>query len=143
MILLHTTILAYAVGEEHSLREPCRRLLSAHADGRVEATTTIEVIQEFVHIRSRRRTRVDAVHVARQYVAAFNLLGTTTDDLDRGLVLFEQHVALGAFDAVLAAVALNHQAEALVSADRAFAEVPGLRWIDPGGSDLRSLIGAG
>lgn len=141
MIVLDTTILAYAVGDEHPLRDPCRRLLMAHADERIEATTTVEVIQEFAHIRSRRRTRPDAIRVARQYAAAFDLLVTSPGDLDRGLGLFEEYPALGAFDAVLAAVALDRQAQALVSADRAFASVLALPWVDPASPAMRQLIG--
>lgn len=141
MIVLDTTILAYAVGSEHPLREPCRGVLAAHGEGRVEATTTVEVIQEFAHVRARRRSRADAAHIARQYLHAFNVLVPTADDLDRGLSLFEEHSALGAFDAVLAAVALDRDAQALVSADRAFASVPGLRWVDPQTPALRELIG--
>jgi len=140
MIVLDTTILAYAVGADHPLRAPCRRLLAAHGEGRIEATTTIEVIQEFAHIRARRRTRTDAATLARHYLSAFTVLVTTSDDLDRGLTLFEQHPALGAFDAVLAAVAVERGAEALVSADRAFASVPNLRWVDPATPALRRLI---
>ncbi|HEV8054377.1 MAG TPA: type II toxin-antitoxin system VapC family toxin [Candidatus Limnocylindrales bacterium] len=140
MIVLDTTILAYAVGTEHPLRAPCRRLLTAHGEGHIEATTTIEVIQEFAHIRARRRTRTDAVTLARRYLSAFTVLVTTADDLDRGLTLFQHHPALGAFDAVLAAVALERRAEALVSADRAFASIPDLRWVDPATPALRSLI---
>lgn len=140
MIILDTTVLAYAVGDDHPLRAPCRRLLAAHGEGRVTATTTIEVIQEFAHIRARRRTRSDAVAIARQYLTAFSVLATTADDLERGLTLFEQHAALGAFDSVLAAVALERRAQALVSADHAFASVPGLRWVDPGSAGLGSLI---
>jgi predicted nucleic acid-binding protein len=131
MILLDTTVLVYAVGEEHPLRDPCRRLLAAHADGRIETTTTVEVIQEFAHIRARRRSRADAAELARRYSAAFSLLTPTPEELDVGLGLFERHPALGAFDAVLAAVALARQCEALVSADGAFASVPGLPWVDP------------
>ncbi|MGH2427581.1 MAG: type II toxin-antitoxin system VapC family toxin, partial [Candidatus Limnocylindria bacterium] len=129
MIVLDTTILAYAVGDAHPLRDPCRRVLTAHGEGRIEATTTIGVIQEFAHIRARRRTRTDAVTLARHYLSAFAVLVATSDDLDHGLSLFDHHPALGAFDAVLAAVALERGAEALVSADRAFASVPNLRWV--------------
>jgi hypothetical protein len=42
VIIVDTTVLAYAVGDEHPLREPCRRLLAAHANGTIEATTTVE-----------------------------------------------------------------------------------------------------
>jgi uncharacterized protein len=140
VILVDTTVLSYAVGVEHSLREPCRRLLRAQADGRVEATTTIEVIQEFVHVRARRRSRADSVALARHYMAALSLLVTRSEDLDLGLTLFEQQPALGAFDSVLAAVALNQRVDALVSADRAFGHVPSLHWVDPATPDLDRLI---
>jgi len=141
MIVIDTTVLAYAVGDAHPLREPCRRLLAAHADGRIEATTTVEVIQEFAHISARRRTRSDAVRLARGYMSAFSLLVATPDDLDHGLDLFEEHPALGAFDAVLAAVAIGRRADALVSADRAFAAIPDLTLIDPTTPAMRRLIG--
>jgi uncharacterized protein len=141
VIVLDTTVLSYAVGVEHPLREPCRRLLAAHGDGRVEATTTVEVVQEFVHIRARRRTRADAAALGHHYMAAFALIAAWPEDLDLGLTLFERHSTLGAFDAVLAAVALNRHAEALVSADRAFGGVHGLPWVDPATSALDRLIG--
>jgi uncharacterized protein len=131
VIFLDTTVLAYAVGDEHPLREPCRRLLAAHAEGTIEATTTVEVLQEFAHVRARRRTREDAVRLTRLYSVALNPIVTAAADLDAGLTLFEQHAELGAFDAVLAAVALANDADALVSADSAFASVPGLTWMDP------------
>jgi uncharacterized protein len=140
VILLDTTVLSYAVGIEHPLREPCRRLLRAHADARVQAATTIEVIQEFVHVRARRRSRADAVALARQYMAALSLLVTSAADLDLALTLFEQQSSLGAFDSVLAAVAVTQRVEALVSADPAFGDVPNLRWVDPATSDLDRLI---
>jgi predicted nucleic acid-binding protein len=140
VIILDTTVLAYAVGEDHPLREPCRRLLAAHANGTIVATTTVEVLQEFAHIRSSRRTREDAVGLTRLYAAAFDPIVTTTADLDAGLSLFERHPELGAFDAVLAAVAIARGADGLVSADRAFAGVPGLAWIDPASSAIDRLL---
>jgi predicted nucleic acid-binding protein len=141
VIILDTTVLAYAVGEEHPLREPCRRLLAAHASGTIDATTTVEVLQEFAHLRARRRSREDAVNLTRLYVVALGPIVTTAADLDAGLTLFGQHPELGAFDAVLAAVALSRGAEALVSADRVFASVPELAWIDPATSAIDRLVG--
>lgn len=74
-------------------------------------------------------------------MAAFTLLVSRAEDLELGMALLERYPALGASDAVLAAVALNRHAEALVSADRAFGDVPGLVWIDPATSALDLLIG--
>jgi predicted nucleic acid-binding protein len=142
VILLDTTVLTYAVGDEHPLRDPCQRLLAAHSLGTVACATTIEVIQEFAYVRARRRPRAEAVARALDYMEAFSLLPTEYQDLRLGLELFEHHAALGAFDAVLAAVALNQRAEALISADRGFSGVPGLKWIDPATDALDRLLGA-
>lgn len=68
-------------------------------------------------------------------------LVTTSEDLQRGLDLFDLSGTLDAFDCVLAAVALNHNAEALISADGAFREIHGLRWVDPSTTGLYELIG--
>jgi uncharacterized protein len=142
LIILDTTVLAYAVGDEHPLREPCRRLLAAHANGTIEATTTVEVLQEFADVRARRRSREDAANLTRLYSVALSPIVTTAADLDAGLSLFERHPELGAFDAVLAAVAIGHAVDALVSADGAFAAVPGLVWIDPTTPAVDSLLEA-
>lgn len=136
MIVVDTTALVYAVGAEHRLREPCRSLIEQVASGAVRATTTLEVIQEFVHVRARRRERPDAAALARSYADLFApLIVLDADDLRAGLTLFEASDVLGAFDAVLAAGALRRDA-ALVSADRAFATVSGLRHLDPGADDF-------
>ena len=140
MILLDTTVLAYAVGGDHSLREPCRRVLAARRDGRIEAATTVEVVQEFTHIQSRRRSRAEAAALARDVAASLTLLETSSANLDLGLRLFEEHPGLGMFDAMLAAVALDHGADALISADTGFATVPGLRWIDPATPALDEVL---
>jgi len=141
VIVVDTTVLVYAAGAEHPLREPCRALIQAVTEGRVEATTTVEVIQEFVHIRARRRDRRDATERGRELARLFRPLIVPGDaDLALGLELFEQHRALGAFDAVLAAAAKLAGADALISADRAFAAVSAIKYLDPGGPGLARLI---
>lgn len=143
MIVVDTTVLVYAVGAEHPLREQSRRLLEAAAGGGIAATTTVEVVQEFAHVRGRRRERSDAVALAREYARLLApLLAVGSDDLERGLALFEAQPALGAFDAVLAAAAVGAGAEALVSSDRAFGTVPGLRYAALGTQKFEELLPA-
>ncbi len=140
MIVLDTTVLVYAKGAEHPLREPSRRLIAAVAERELQATTTVEVIQEFVHVRARRRGRADAVVLGRDYAELLSpLLTLTVEDLHHGLSTFEHSEQLGAFDAVLAAAALSAGATTLVSADIAFASIPALAHVLPderGVSDL-------
>lgn len=141
MIVLDTTVLAYAIGTEHPLREPSRRVVEAIRDGAVAATTTADVIQEFAHGHARRRPRGTAADHARRYATLLApLLAPTERELVAGLRLFERHERLDAFDAVLAATALEHGAEALVSADSAFEDVRGLRFVELGSPRLDALL---
>jgi predicted nucleic acid-binding protein len=132
MIVLDTTVLVYGKGAEHELRNPCRELLWGIAEGRVRAATTIEVIQEFTHVRARRRGATDAVALARDYLELLSpLLILRPSDLDRALSLFEKHPQLGAFGALLASAAISAEADWLVSADQAFSAVPNLPHVVP------------
>lgn len=128
MILLDTTVLVYAVGQEHPLATPARAVMERIRSGHLRAHTTPEVIQEFAHVRARRRSREDATQLARAFATLLSPLHATEQHhLEAGLDLWSRVPGIGSFDAVLAAVAIALDAE-LVSADRAFAEVPGLRW---------------
>jgi uncharacterized protein len=141
VIVLDTTVLVHALGAEHPLREPSRRLLDAIGDGRVEATTTIEVIQEFVHVRTRRESRSDAAKAGRDFAELLSpLLLVREETVDGALRIFEQHDSLSAFDAFLAASAISASATALVSADRSFSGVPRLRHVVPGTNEFDRLI---
>jgi hypothetical protein len=141
VIVLDTTVLVYAKGADHQLRDPCRELIAAIADGQIEATTTVEAIQEFAHVRAQRRGRGDAASLTCDYTDLLSpLLSATSEHLRGGMTLFERHRRLGAFDAVLAAAALETGADALVSADAAFAEVPKLRHVVPDAGGVKSLL---
>jgi predicted nucleic acid-binding protein len=142
LIVLDTTVLSYAVGADHPLRESSRRIVDRAASSSARFTTTTEVIQEFAHVHARRRPRRKAARLARSYVELLSpLVEITAEDLQVGLKLFERHDLLGAFDAVLAAVALNRGADALVSGDDAFGSVQKLPFVALGSPELDSLLG--
>lgn len=143
MILLDTTVLLYAVGTDHPLRDPCRSIIAAVGDGRLAATSTVEVLQEFAHVRARRRGRQDAAELTAHYATLLApLVSIDAADLADGLRLFRTHERLGAFDAVLAAAALRREhVTALASADRAFAGVDGLDHLDPGSPEAMAARG--
>ncbi len=141
MIVLDTTVLVYATGAEHEFRAPCRELVQAVADGRIEAVTTAEVVQEFVHVRARRRERAEAAELGAAFADLLApLLVVTGEHLAAGLRLFRDSKLLGAFDAVLAAAALSQGASALVSAGRGFADVSGLTHLVPDPVTIRRLL---
>jgi predicted nucleic acid-binding protein len=143
VIVVDTTILVYASGDVHPLRDDSLRLFEAIADGRIEGTTTVEVIQEFVHVRARRQSRAEAAKSARAFADLLAPLLVASDlTVDDGLRIFEQHDSLGGFDAFLAANAIAGKADALVSADRAFSSVSRLTHIAPGTAEFERLLAA-
>lgn len=124
-------MLVYAMGRDHPLRAPCRGLLELRRAGRVRATTTVEVVQEFAHVRARRSSRAEAALLARAHAVGLGpLLRPDSDDLLAGLGLFEAIVELNAFDAVLGATA-RRRGWPVASADRAFGRIEGLTHLDP------------
>jgi predicted nucleic acid-binding protein len=124
---------------DHPLRAPCRRLVGAVAQG-TPATTTVEVLQELTHVYARRRSRQEAVRLARDYLDVLApLLVVGDDDLREGLRLYARSERLGAFDAVLAAAAKRGDATAIVSADAAFAEAD-LRHVIPDERGVAALL---
>jgi uncharacterized protein len=143
VIALDTTVLVYAVGAEHPLREPARSLVEAIGSGALTGTTTVEAIQEFVHVRARRRGRRDAAALGRSFAGLLSpLIELGEDDLRGGLRLFERHERLGAFDAVLAAAVQQRDVTALASADRSFAGVRSLPFVDLATPGLLKRLGA-
>lgn len=121
MLLVDTTVLAYAVGDpSHPLSAPAKALVRDVARGVVRATTTPEVIQEFMHVHVRRRPRELVRQRAQHFAELFSPLHT----VDEGAILrmmeeFEQRPTIGAFDAVLVAIVQGRDDLELVTADRA------------------------
>ncbi|MBW0112082.1 type II toxin-antitoxin system VapC family toxin [Pseudonocardia sp. KRD-182] len=144
MIVLDTTVLVYSVGTEHRFRGPCARLLDAVASGMVVATTTPEVLQEFAHVRARRRDRDDAADLAEAFSDFLAPLITVDEDAFRaGLRIFRRYPRLGSFDAVLAASAVAAGATTVVSADAAFADLTDIRHVVPDEAGVSGLVPTG
>lgn len=143
MIVLDTSVLAYAVGGAHPLREPSRRVVRAIESGAVHAQTTTFVIQEFLHVAARRRARADAARLAGDFSTLLApLLAHDEAHVSSAVELFVRHERLGPFDAFLAAAARAAGAQ-LISADHAFAAVPDLRFVDLASAELDTLLARG
>jgi len=132
MILLDTNVLIYAEGREHPHRDACTALIAASAKAELAANVDVETLQELLHVYDKRgeRNRGLAV-IARLRTIFHNPVPITALDIDRAAELLSRHQSLAARDAIHAAVALNRDAEAFVSADKAFATVEGLNSVDP------------
>lgn len=129
---LDTSVFIYAAGRRHAYREPCRRVLDAARAGRFVVTTSVEVIQEIVHLYLGREERERAVEVAEAAMALVGrVLSVEENDVRSSLALVRSVRDLSSRDALHAALCLRYESP-IVSTDRDFDRVPGLRRIDPG-----------
>ncbi|MHB1925477.1 MAG: type II toxin-antitoxin system VapC family toxin [Acidimicrobiales bacterium] len=137
MIVLDTTILVYSGGRQPQLRERCQSLLVSIEQKQIRATTSVEVIQEFCHIRARRTGAAEAAARAKDHLDLLRpLLRPDEDDLTAGLAAYAASGGRpGAFDAVLGATA-QRRGLPVVSADRGFGRVGGLTWLNPASSSF-------
>jgi predicted nucleic acid-binding protein len=132
VILLDANILMYAAGAAHPKKAPSLELLTRIARGEVEAGADAEVLQEVLH-RYRALRRWDdgrrVYDLARQIVSTWLPIDVAV--LDRARKLLDEHPALGARDALHAAVFFEVGATAFCSYDRDFETIPGLRRVEP------------
>jgi predicted nucleic acid-binding protein len=130
--LYDTSIFVYALGGEHSYKEPCREIVRRAAVGDLQGEASADLLQELLHQRIRRTgDRVSAAKTVRNVAKLVWWHPLEPNDVQRGIDLFETHADLDARDAVFAALALNRGIDAILATDRAFDEIGGLERIDP------------
>ncbi len=140
--LYDTNVFVYALGGEHALRAPCRRILERAAEGDLRGEASVDLIQEVAHQRYRQtRQRAAAARAARRVAQAVILHSLEPQDLSLALGLFEQSARMSPRDACFAAVALNRGIDAILSADRDFDGVPGIDRIDPADEAAVATLG--
>jgi len=130
--LYDTAVFVYAVGGEHAYREPCREIVRRAAGGELLGEASVELVQEFAHVQLRRRAdRAGALTAAGQVSELCRLHAFEPGDLPLVMTLLDGHERLGVRDAVFAATALNRGVGVMLSPDRAFDGIRGLRRVDP------------
>jgi hypothetical protein len=131
-IFLDANVFLYAVGGASPHRGPCRDLLAAAGDGRIDAVTSVEVLQEILYVRARRTNASDA---AEAVLAAAELVGevlpVTKEDVLLGCRLYEKHERLGSRDAIHAAVMQNNNLHLVASLDQDFDVLKEIRRLGP------------
>lgn len=131
-LFIDANIFLCALGAEAPQREPCRELLAAVGEKRLDAVTNTEVLQELLYVRSRRLGVKDAfvaVRAAAQIVR--EVLPVTVEDVLLACRILERHPALSARDALHAAVMRNGSIHMMASMDAAFDEVTEVNRLDP------------
>lgn len=131
-LFVDSSVIMYAAGAESPMHEPCVRILDRVSSGRLDAVTSVEVIQEIVHrYLSLRRPDV-ARRIARQTMDMFApVLPISHATVRRLPDLVARYPALQARDLVHVATCIHEGITEIVSADRGFDQVAEVQRIDP------------
>lgn len=129
-----TTVLTFALGGDHALREPCRSILDGAAEKTIEIHASVEAIQELLFHRLRRDSPAKAAAEARHLRAMLRVHAFDEEVLEDSINLVDSTTIRGR-DAVHAATALAAGFTQIVSADTDFDGIPGLTRVDP--TDVR------
>ena len=129
-VFIDSNIPMYVAGREHPNREPSRRFLRRARDGKLDACTSTEVLQEILY----RYASLGRLDLAREVYDLFvdvcpTVFGVTLADTDRASDLVCGAVRSSARDAVHAAVMLNNDVEWIATFDSGFDDIAGIRRI--------------
>lgn len=131
-VFIDANVFLYATGEESPHRRHCRAVLAAVADGTIAGVTSSEVLQELLHVRSRRLGMLDAISAVRTASVLVNeVLAVGGDDLLAACDLLSKHPQLGARDAIHAAVMKNAGIGTIISVDKDFDKLAQLKRVNP------------
>jgi uncharacterized protein len=127
-VFIDSNLPMYIAGAAHQNRDPARRFLDRVRMGKVQASTSTEVLQEILY----RYSSLGRLDLAREVYDLFveicpEVLGVTLADTDRARDLLCGVPGISARDAVHAAVMLNNEIEAIATFDAGFDRVPGIR----------------
>lgn len=133
LTFIDTNIPMYAAGAPHTLREPSQRVIAAIVSGDIDAVTDAEVLQEILYryFRVGERAKGFTVFDSFYRIMLGRILPVEDSDVLRARELAARYPALSPRDLIHAALALRHQALDVITADRGFGSVDGLRRLDP------------
>lgn len=134
MVFLDTNVFVYAAGAPGVEKDACASLLGRVAAGTVEATTSVEVVQELHHLYRRRGRLADGVRLGQQVLTLIpDALPVQVSDLVRSGEILLARPQLSPRDALHVAVALQHGIATLVSYDADLDAIPEIRRVLPDG----------
>lgn len=114
------------------MREPCTEVLTRAIRGSFAANTNVEVLQEVLNYYHRRGDLTYGQEVAHNALTLFPdpyTVTVKTFALAQGVL--NDYPQLSTRDAIHAAVVLERGLEGIISTDRGFDAIPGVKRFDP------------
>jgi predicted nucleic acid-binding protein len=129
--LIDTNVIVYTIGAAHPLKEAAERVLSDVAAGELAANVDTETLQEILHVYSSRGQRNKGFRAVEHLLMLFpNPFTIGREEIERARDLMMEHSFLVTRDAIHAAVVRTHGLEGIVTADKIFDRVKGVKRFD-------------
>lgn len=132
MNFIDSNIIMYAAGRDHPLKKPSLNILTRIQSGRLDAVSSVEVLQEILY----RYWSIGELTKGCQVFADFeslipNFLDIKRADLILAKDLLRKRSEIKPRDALHVAVMKNNKIAVIISADRDFDSIPGIKRRDP------------
>lgn len=128
MRLIDTNVIIYAAGKPHPLREKAREVLDRVADGTLQGNIDTEVLQEILHVYNSRKERTKGCDTIDDLLVLFpNPIPIGREEIETARDLMRAYTFLGARDAIHAAVVRFHELDGIVTADKIFDRIKGIK----------------
>jgi uncharacterized protein len=132
IFFVDAAIFMYTAGAEHPLREPCRAVMRKVAAGDLEATTSVEVVQEVFHRYVAIRKPEVGIALATDILDTFAPVLPITHAVMRRLpMLVKRYPGLSARDLIHVATCIVEGIDTIISPDTGFDQVTEVRRVDP------------
>jgi predicted nucleic acid-binding protein len=131
-LFIDANIPMYVAGREHRFKSPSTLFLRRVAEGKVRAASDVEVLQEILyryhHLREIEKGFVVFEAFAQAVPVIYPVL---LEDALRAKELLRAHPGIKPRDALHAAVLRGRGLDTIVSYDRDFDRIPGIKRVEP------------
>ena len=132
MKLLDTNVFVYARGNPSPYREACRAIVAEAGEQPSVYGVDVELLQELLDVYARRSQRKSGAEFVAEVLLSFpDPLPITRHQVEEAAGITVAHPRLSPRDAIHAAVVRTYGLEGIVSADKAFDRLPGVKRFDP------------
>ena len=128
MKLLDTNIVMYAVGKPHVYKAPCQAILQKALNNTEVFNIDAELCQELLYVYGRRGEMETGFKTVDALLRLFpNLFVIDSDVILETTRLMHKYPKLVARDAIHAAVSIAYDLEGIISVDKVFEGIKGLK----------------
>lgn len=132
MKLLDANIVMYAVGKPHVYKAPCQAILQKALNNTEVFNIDAELCQELLYVYGRRGEMETGFKTVDALLSLFpNLFVIDSDVILETTRLMHKYPKLVARDAIHAAVAIAYDLEGIISVDKVFEGIKGLKRFEP------------